>query len=187
MLDDDDRLSFIKLGDSLSADGKAQWTYNEPAKPAPGTVRLALLLLSRFNRSACLRLSQCLRFGLTLALPSSWAAQTVVYASLSIPRWKCSTRPLRMLVTAMRLPSILAESTSAEASHDDVFESHRHTARYLATGGADSIVSLIDLQQWLPVRAFSSTEYVLHKRLDAPRSCCFAQDNGQRAVVLTRR
>lgn len=38
MLDDDDRLSFIKLGDPTTPEGKPLWSYNEPARPAPGSV-----------------------------------------------------------------------------------------------------------------------------------------------------
>ncbi|KZW04381.1 WD40 repeat-like protein [Exidia glandulosa HHB12029] len=121
MLDDDDRLSFIKLDDAASAEGKPQWTYNEPAKPAPGTIVAMSAVWAHTGEAIFLG-------------GTDGSIRVIEYPSLEV-----------------------LDKTTAHVGHCYALALDPR-GKYLATGGADSIVSLIDLEQWLPVRAFSSTE-----------------------------
>ncbi|EJD53982.1 WD40 repeat-like protein [Auricularia subglabra TFB-10046 SS5] len=121
VLDDDDRLSFIKLGETTSPEGKPLWSYNEPARPAPGSI-IAMSAVWAHTGSAI------------FTGGTDGSIRVIEYPSLEV------------------LDKITAHVGHCYALALDP------RGKYLATGGADSIVSLIDLEQWLPVRAFSSTE-----------------------------
>ncbi|KAH7103063.1 WD40 repeat-like protein [Auriculariales sp. MPI-PUGE-AT-0066] len=117
VVDDDDRLSFIKPGE-MSADGRRPWTYGEASRPGPDAVPAYSAVWSHSSNAFFIG-------------DSSGSVRVMENQSMEVlEKMNVHIGPCYVMALDPR-------------------------GKYLATGGADSIVNLIGLDQWLPVRAIS--------------------------------